>query len=101
LVRTGERRDEEGVDQAYYATLRGQSVLKVADETVKARETVLEQISALEKSGLKSGLDVTFAQVNLDQAKLLLLRAQNDLNGAYADLTAALAGVYCESSKNP
>jgi outer membrane protein len=79
-----------GVDQAYYGALRAQSVLKVADETVKARETVLEQVSALEKSGLKSGLDVTFAQVNLDQARLLLLRAQNDLNGAYADLTAAL-----------
>jgi outer membrane protein len=79
-----------GVDRAYFSALRAQAVLKVADQTVAARQDVLDQISALAKSGLKSGLDVSFAQVNLAEAKLLQIRSQNDLNAAYADLTLAL-----------
>jgi outer membrane protein len=79
-----------GVDEAYFTLLRSQTLLKVAQETIDARQAVLEQASALEKSGLKSGLDVTFAQVNLEQARLLLLSVQNGVNAASADLSAAL-----------
>jgi len=78
------------VDRAYFSTLGAQAVLKVSEQTVAARQDVLEQVSALAKSGLKSGLDVSFAQVNLAQAKLLLIRSQNRVSAAYADLTAAL-----------
>jgi outer membrane protein len=35
-------------------------------------------------------LDVSFAQVNLAEAKLLLIRSQNRLSAAFADLTAAM-----------
>ena len=59
-----------GVDQAYYALLRANSVLKVAQETVKDRQQVSDQITALQKNQLRSGLDVSFANVNLAQAKL-------------------------------
>jgi outer membrane protein len=78
------------VDRAYFSTLRAQAVLKVSEQTVAARQDVLDQVSALAKTGLKSGLDVSFAQVNLAEAKLLLIRSQNYLSAAYADLTAAL-----------
>jgi outer membrane protein len=78
------------VDRAYYSALGAQSVLKVAEQTVAARQDVLDQVSALAKSGLKSGLDVSFAQVNLAEAKLLLIRSRNQLSAAYADLTAAM-----------
>jgi len=78
------------VDRAYFSALRTQAVLKVSEETVGARQDVLDQISALAKSGLKSGLDVSFAQVNLAEAKLLLIRAQNYLKATYADLTVAM-----------
>ena len=78
------------VDRAYYSALGKQAVLKVAEQTVAARQDVLDQVSALAKSGLKSGLDVSFAQVNLAQAKLLLIRAQNQVSAAFADLTAAM-----------
>jgi outer membrane protein len=78
------------VDRAYYAVLRAQAVLKVAEETVKNRQLVSDQITALEKNKLKSGLDVSFANVDLAQAQLLLIQAQNSVEGSYADLSTAL-----------
>jgi outer membrane protein len=77
-------------DRAYFSALRAGSVLRVAQETVSARQTVADQIAALARVNLKSGLDVSFANVNLSDAKLLLLGAQNDLRAAYADLSTAL-----------
>lgn len=78
------------VDRAYYSVLRAQAVLKVAEETVKNRQLVSDQITALEKNKLKSGLDVSFANVDLAEAQLLLIQAQNGVEGSYADLSAAL-----------
>jgi outer membrane protein len=78
------------VDQAFYAALQSQAVLTVAQQTVQDRQTVADQIGALYKSKLKSELDSSFANVNLAQAKLLLLDAQNKLNAAQASLSAIL-----------
>ncbi len=78
------------VDRAYYRALRSQAVLRVADQTVKARQTVDDQVHALAQSKLKSGLDVSFADVNLSQAKLLLVSAQNDVEASFAELAAAM-----------
>jgi outer membrane protein len=78
------------VNQAYFDALRTQAVLQVAQETVKDRQLVVDQVSALEKSKLKSGLDLSFAQVNLAQAQLLLVQAENDVKAADAQLSAAL-----------
>jgi len=78
------------VDRAYYSVLRAQAVLKVAQETVKNRQLVSDQITALEQNKLRSGLDVSFANVDLAQAQLLLIQAQNGVEGSYADLSDAL-----------
>lgn len=78
------------VDRAYYAVLRAQTVLRVAEQTVAARQLIVDQVTALANSKLKSGLDVSFANVNLSEAKLLLLGAQNEVNAAVADLSLAL-----------
>jgi outer membrane protein len=51
---------------------------------------VAEQVSALENSKLKSALDVSFANVNLAEAKLLLVQAQNDVQSSFATLSEAL-----------
>ena len=77
-------------DRAYFEVLKTQAVLAVAQETVKDRQLVADQVTELEKNRLKSGLDVSFAKVNLAQAQLLLVRAQNDLDTSYAQLSAAL-----------
>jgi outer membrane protein len=78
------------VDQACYNALQTQAVLTVAQQTVKDRQTVSDQVGALFRSKLKSELDFSFANVNLAQAKLLLLDAENNVNGAQAALSAVL-----------
>jgi outer membrane protein len=79
-----------GVDQAFYGVLKAKAVLQVAQETVKDRQLVADQVGALTKSQLKSELDLSFANVDLAQAQLLLVQAQNDLQAANADLAASL-----------
>jgi len=78
------------LDQAYFGVLRAQAVLTVAEQTVKERQLVSDQVTELEKNKIKSGLDVSFANVDLSQAQLLLIQAQNDLQGSFAQLSAAL-----------
>jgi outer membrane protein len=78
------------VDRAYFNALRAQAILRVATDTVSARQLVADQVSALAQSNLKSGLDVSFAKVNLSEAQLLLLQARNDSAAAFAALAAAL-----------
>jgi outer membrane protein len=79
-----------GVDQAYYDVLLSEQLVRVAQDTVKTRQTVVDQISELAKNKLKSQVDVSFAQVNLADAKLMLLRAQERLESSYATLAQAL-----------
>jgi outer membrane protein len=78
------------VSRAYFSVLRAQAVLQVADQTVAARQLVVDQVTALAQAKLKSTLDVSFANVNLSDAKLLQVQAQNDLQAARADLAAAM-----------
>ena len=79
-----------GADQAYFAAMRAQALLRVAQQTVKARQLVHDQIATLAQNSLKSELDVTFASVDLAQAQLLLIQAQNDLEASFAQLSVAL-----------
>ena len=46
---------------------------------METRQTTDTQVSQLTKNKLKSTLDLSFADVNLSQAKLLLLDAENNL----------------------
>jgi len=78
------------VNQAYFAALKAQAVLQVAEQTVKSRQLVSDQTGALQRSNLKSGLDVSFANVDLAQAQLLLIQAQNDVQASNAQLSDAL-----------
>jgi outer membrane protein len=78
------------VDRAFYGALRAQAILRVAQQTVQQRATVSEQITALAKNKLKSGLDVSFANVNLEEARLQLVQAQNDVQSSFAILAQAL-----------
>jgi outer membrane protein len=79
-----------GVDRAYFGVLKAQAVLNVAQETLKERQLVADQVGELEKNKIKSGLDLSFANVDLSEAQLLLVQSQNDLDSSYAQLAAAL-----------
>jgi outer membrane protein len=78
------------VDRAYFEVLAAQAIVKVARQTVAARQALADQVTALTQNKLKSQLDVSFAEVNLSQAKLLLNRAEDQLGGAFAELTRAI-----------
>jgi outer membrane protein len=64
--------------------------LKVAEQTVSARQLVSDQVTTLAQSNLKSQLDVSFANVNLADARLLLASAQNDVKSAFTELATAI-----------
>jgi outer membrane protein len=78
------------VDQAFYNALQANAELKVAEQTVGARQLVSDQITTLFNNKLKSQLDVSFANANLAQSKLLLLDAQNNYQAALSVLSEIL-----------
>ncbi|HXM59559.1 MAG TPA: TolC family protein [Terriglobales bacterium] len=78
------------VNRAFYNALQAHALVTVAQQTLGERQTVTNQVEALFKSKLKSELDFSFASVNLAQAKLLLLDAQNNENAAFATLSMVL-----------
>jgi len=78
------------VDQSYFRLLQAQAVLRVARETVSARQLFSDQVAALARGQVKSDLDASLAKVSLDEAKLLQLEAQNRLDAAAAELSTAL-----------
>ncbi|MSV27938.1 MAG: TolC family protein [Bryobacterales bacterium] len=78
------------VDRAYFTALRAQAVLRVAEETVGNRQLIADRVSALAESKLRSGLDLSFAKVNLSEAKLLLIGAKNEIRGSFAELAAVM-----------
>jgi outer membrane protein len=64
------------VNRAFFGVLGAEALLRVAEGTVKARDLVLERVRALAEAKLKSGLDVSFAEVGLGEGRLLQLRAE-------------------------
>lgn len=77
-------------DLAFYNTLNAQAVVDVAAQTVKTRQATETQIGQLTKNNLRSTLDESFADVNLSQAKLMQLDAQNNADAEMAALDAVL-----------
>jgi outer membrane protein len=78
------------VDQAFYNSLETRELVKVAEETIKARQTLVDRVGALAQAKLRSDLDLSFANVDLSRAKLLLLESQNNFQSALAALSALL-----------
>jgi outer membrane protein len=77
-------------DQAFYDALTAQSVLAVAKQTVNARQATQTQVNQMTQNKLKSTLDLSFADVNLSQSKLLQLDAENNADATMATLDAVL-----------
>jgi outer membrane protein len=79
------------VDNAYFSSLSAQSVVAVAEQTLKSRQLVAQQTQTLATNLLKSDLDVSFANVDFDQAQILLTKARSDLKASFAVLSTLLA----------
>jgi outer membrane protein len=78
------------VNEVYFGTLRAQALVRVADETVAARQTLADQVTTMFNNKLKSEVDVAFANVEVSRAKLLQLQTQAQVQGEFAELTRAL-----------
>ena len=69
-------------DTAYFEGLRAASVLNVAKQTFATRQVLLDQVSALASNKLKSELDVNFARVSVDEARMLRLQAESEVQAS-------------------
>ena len=78
------------VNQAYFDVLRSQATVKVAQETIAVRQLLVDQVTALANNKLRSELDVSFADVSRSEAQLLLIRAQDQVQRAFAEFTRTL-----------
>lgn len=77
-------------DTSFYNALAAEAILHVAQQTLDTRQLLLDQVTALATNKLRSELDVSFAQVQLQQARLLVEKARNDADAAMATLSTAL-----------
>jgi outer membrane protein len=78
------------VDQSFYNVLESKAVLKVAQDTVKARQDLVDQIQALTNAKLRSEIDLSFSKVDLARAKLLMLDSESNYDASLTTLSAIL-----------
>jgi outer membrane protein len=78
------------VQQAYLTCLMQQRFVEIARDTVEKRKVIRDQVQTLYKRQLKSKLDLELVSVELRNAELALIKAQNDLTQAFASLNNAM-----------
>ena len=79
-----------GVKQTYYTLLQALKNRDVAKETVQQFQQHLEQAKGFFEVGVKPKFDVTKAEVDLSNAKLALIRAENAVRIARVNLNNAI-----------
>ncbi|MCX5836888.1 MAG: TolC family protein [Deltaproteobacteria bacterium] len=79
-----------GVKQSYYSLVQAEKNREVARESVKQFQLHLEQAKGFFEVGVKPKFDVTKAEVDLSNAKLNLIRAENAFRIARVNLNNAI-----------
>lgn len=78
------------IEQAYLNCLKQQRFVEIAREVLKERELIRAQTESLYRNQLRSKLDVDFASVEANRAELAVIKSQNELKTAFADLDYAM-----------
>ncbi len=78
------------VQQAYLHCLRQKRLVDISEQTVRERGVLRDQIAVLFKRQLKSKLDLALISVELRDAEVQLVQAQNELRAAFAALNQAM-----------
>jgi outer membrane protein len=78
------------VEQAYLTCLRQQKLVTIATEILAERRLIREQVESMYRHQLRSKLDLDLASVEVARAEHDLIKAQNDLQTAYAALNTAM-----------
>jgi len=79
-----------GVQRAYLSVLKRQRLVQIAEQTVRERETIKQQVDTLYRNQIKSKLDLGLVQVQVSDAEFAVIQARNDLSSAFAELTNAM-----------
>jgi outer membrane protein len=79
-----------GVKQAYYTRVQAEKNREVARESVKQFQDHLEQAKGFFEVGVKPKFDVTKSEVDLSNAKLNLIKAENSYRIARVNLNNAI-----------
>lgn len=79
-----------GVKQAYYGVLVAKRNMDVAQESVDSFQKHLDQAMGFYQVGTRAKFDVTKAEVDLSNAKLKLIQAQNSYRVAMVTLNNAM-----------
>lgn len=78
------------VQQAYLAALQARRLVAVNRQILEQRQTVARQATTLMQNGLASRVEVDLADVSVAQAQLAVVRAQNEVETAFAALSTAI-----------
>lgn len=81
-----------GVKKAYYGVLAAEQSRDAAKETVSQFDQHLKQANAFYQAGRRARYEVTRAEVDLSNARLALIKAENVLKLARVSLDTALGG---------
>ena len=79
-----------GVQRTYLSVLKRQRLVQIAEQTVRERDTIKQQVETLYRNQLKSKLDLGLVQVQLSDADFAVIQARNDLSSAFAELNNAM-----------
>ncbi len=78
------------IQRSYLNSLKRQRLVRIAEETVRERGIIANQIEILHRQQLKSKLDLNLVRVELVNAESFLVRARNDFKASFADLNRAM-----------
>lgn len=81
------------VYRAYHRALLAQKLVRLAQENLAARATIVKQAEARAKAGLVSRVDVDLARVDRAEAQVGLVNALNERQNALAELNNAMGVV--------
>lgn len=87
------------VKKAYYNLQYSLEAKKVAEEMVQRYEAFYNQAKAFYMAGTSPKVDVTIAEVNLSNAKLMLIQAENAVEIAMAKLSNTMGLPYASKYK--
>jgi outer membrane protein len=78
------------VQQAYFAVLQGQRLIEVAKDVVTQTKQHLDQAQGFYQAGTRPKIDVTKAEVDVANAQLALIQANNNFAVAQVTLNNAI-----------
>lgn len=81
------------VRQTYLQALQARALVEVNQRLLEQRRLVARQAETLRANGLASRVDVDLAELNVSQSELALVRARNDVETAFASLSAAVGRI--------